>query len=276
MRVFPAPSTRRLNPTTPSLFYSHHSSPRLLPPLVSLFSFFFLPFLLFFLFLSFLSFLFFFFFLLFPFFLSFPFFTFFSFFFLVSFPFPLFFPLRFSPFFPTAAHFYRQYPDRWGVPLPPPPPWRHPCPLNRFRVERPISSWNNTPPTLKVDVAVPLVRVDGNLEDSVERPRCVSVGSMRVKQGSHLVELEPRVVASWRDLMASSFIIKTYFAISRILILDITISNSWYHEIDFLISRITIALQRKIISWYQEICFNDKTACHKIAPDRHISRLQLG
>ena len=54
-----------------------------------------------------------------------------------------------------------------------------------------------------------------------------------LKQGSHLAELEPRVVASWRDLMASSFIIKTYFLISRILFLisrnripDITKSNS--------------------------------------------------
>ena len=53
------------------------------------------------------------------------------------------------------------------------------------------------------------------------------------KQGSHLAELEPRVVASWRDLMASNFIIKTYFLISRIQFLisrnripDITKSSS--------------------------------------------------
>ena len=30
------------------------------------------------------------------------------------------------------------------------------------------------------------------------------------------------------------------------------------------------------ISWYQEICFNDKTACHKIEPARHNSWLELG
>ena len=41
-----------------------------------------------------------------------------------------------------------------------------------------------------------------------------------VKQGSHLAVLEPRVVASWLDLMASSFIFKTYFLISRNRVLD--------------------------------------------------------
>ena len=58
-------------------------------------------------------------------------------------------------------------------------------------------------------------------------------GEARLKQGSHLAELEPRVVASRRDLMTSSFIIKTYFLISRIQFLisrnpipDITKSNS--------------------------------------------------
>ena len=43
---------------------------------------------------------------------------------------------------------------------------------------------------------------------------------MFLKQGSHLAELEPRVVASWRDLIASRFIINWYQEI-----------NSWYQEI---------------------------------------------
>ena len=106
-RVFLASSTRQLHPTTPSLFYSHSPSLRLLPPPLSslspplfllfpfsLLSSFFL-FFLFFLFLSFLSSLFFFF--------SYSFFSFLSFIFLSFFSFPfLFYFLSLSlSFFPS-------------------------------------------------------------------------------------------------------------------------------------------------------------------------------
>ena len=98
MRIFLAPSTWRLHSTYPTLFYTHPSSLRLLPPL-SPFSFLF-------------SFS-----LLFSSFLSFLFLHFFSFLSLFLSP-----PLPFSPFFfPTAPQFYRQYPDRWGLSHPTPP-----------------------------------------------------------------------------------------------------------------------------------------------------------
>ena len=134
MRVFLVPSTRRLHPTIPSFFYSHPSSLRLLPPHLSplfhppfllfpfsLFSSFFLFSFSFFLFSPFL-----------PLFLSslfVPFFSFLSFIFLFLFSFlslPSLFSLPLFSFFPTAAQFYRQYPDRWGGVSHPPPPLETP------------------------------------------------------------------------------------------------------------------------------------------------------
>ena len=140
-RVFLTPSTRRLHPTTSlSLLLPLLLSQALTSPLSPIFHlrFFCFPlffFFLFFLFLSFLSSLFFFlsFFLLFSF-LSFPFFPFFSFLSFLSFFSLSFFSLFLSffllslplfSFFPTAAQFYRQHPDRWGGGGRT-PPWQHP------------------------------------------------------------------------------------------------------------------------------------------------------
>ena len=65
-----------------------------------------------------------------------------------------------------------------------------------------------------------------------------------VKQGSHLAELEPRDVASWRDLMASRFIINWYQEI-----------NSWYQEIILCCKAMVIPDIKNSISWYQEFDF---------------------
>ena len=130
-RVFLAPSTRRIHPTNPPLSFT--PTPSLsgsyLPSFSSAFipRFFCFSFLLFFLLFSFSLFSFFSFLssppsfsfcLLFSFCsflsLSFPLFLFFCFSFFLFFPFPSLFSLPLFSLFPTAAQFYRQYPDRWG------------------------------------------------------------------------------------------------------------------------------------------------------------------